>query len=253
MKLFGIDLWRIILCAALILLVVKRADIVALYAKKKYIKGNYDGAIKIFKVAGTIGNLGAKNNMYYGYALLRCGYVDEAQHRLRSILPLTQKNSAERYKLKNLLALTYWKQGNLKDAIEELEEVAAAGYKNTQIYQNLGILYNLSDNHEKAKAFNLEAYEYSKDDNIICDNLADIYAICGEYEKSAEIYEELLSHDPEPRFPEAYYGYGRVLIKLGEKEKGIELIEKSLSKPFSFLSIRSKEEIEELLSSLKNQ
>ena len=253
MTLFGIDLWRIITCVVLIILVVKRANIVAIFAKQKYAKKDYEGALKIFKVANVIGNLNIKNKELYGYALLRCGHVDEAQVQFRNTLPLTKADSADRYQLKNLIALTYWKQGNLPDAIEELEEVIEKGYKNTQIYQNLGILYNLSDNHEKAKKFNEEAYEYNKDDNIICDNLADIYAICGEYEKSKQIYEELHSREPEPRFPEAYYGYGKVLIKLGEKEKGIEMIEKSLTKPFSYLSIRPKEEIEKLLSDVKNE
>ena len=34
MQIFGIDLWRIILCIVLIFLVVKRAGIVALFAKR---------------------------------------------------------------------------------------------------------------------------------------------------------------------------------------------------------------------------
>ena len=51
--------------------------------------------------------------------------------------------------------LTAWKQGHLDEAIEELEEAVNADYRTTQIYQNLGILYNLSDDHEKALKFNL--------------------------------------------------------------------------------------------------
>ncbi len=144
-----------------------------------------------------------------------------------------------------------WKQGNLADAIEEMEEIVADGYKNTQIYQNLGILYNLSNDLEKALAFNKEAYEYNSDDHIIIDNLADCYAIRGEYEQAAEIYENLMKEEPEPRFPEAYYGYGKVLIALGKREEGVAMIEKSLTKPFSFLSIRPKEEIEALLDEYK--
>ena len=100
-------------------------------------------------------------------------------------------------------------------------------------------MYNLAGEYEKALEFNLEAYDYNSDDNIIVDNLAESYALTGDLKKAAEVYEELLSRDPEPRFPEAYYGYGEVLIKLGEREKGLELIEKSLTKPFSFLSIKS--------------
>ena len=248
---FGIPIWRIILCVVLIFIVFKRANIVAVFAKRKYIKKNYEGAIKIFKIANTIGNMSVKNKSFYGYALLRCGKIDEAETVLRDTLSLTKSETADRYQVKNLIAIAYWKKGCLDDAIEELEDVIDRNYKTTQIYQNLGIFYNLSDDYDRALKFNLEAYEYNKDDDIICDNLADIYAIRGEYDKAKEIYEELLNHDPEPRFPEAYYGYGKVLIKLGEKEKGIELIEKSLTKPFSFLSIHPKEEIEELLKEYK--
>ena len=67
------------------------------------------------------------------------------------------------------------------------------------------------------------------------------------------MYDELLSRDPEPRFPEAYYGYGRVLIELDRYDEGIKLIEKSLTKPFSFLSIRTKEEVEQLLEEEKKK
>ncbi len=247
MQILGVDLWRIILCAILIFLVVKRANLVAGFAKTNYIKGDYEKSLKIFKVANTIGNLSVPNKTLYAYIQLRCGLVEEAQTSIRGILPYTKPKSADRYQLKNLLALTYWKQGNLSDAIEEMEEIVADNYKPTQIYQNLGIYYNLSGDMNRAIKFNVEAYEYNSDDHIICDNLADAYARNGENEKAAEIYEKMINSDPEPQFPEAYYGYGKVLIALGEKEKGIEMIEKSLTKPFSYLSIRPKEEIEELL------
>lgn len=247
MKIFGMDLWRVILCAVLIVLVVKRANIVAFFAKLKLGKNDDNVALKMFKIADIIGNLSVANKELYGYTLLRCGFVDTAYVQLRSILPLTRADSAQRYNLKNLIALTLWKSGNLDEAIEELEEVMDSGYKNTKIYQNLGIFYNLCGNPEKAKRFNVEAYEYNSDDNVITDNLADCYHLCGELEKSAELYEELINRTPEPSFPEAYYGYGSVLIEMGQRDKGVEFIKKSLDKPFSFLSVKSKEEVEQLL------
>ncbi len=251
MQILGIDLWRIIVCAVLIFLVVKRANLVAGFAKTSYIKGDYEKALKIFKVANHVGNLSIPNKTLYAYIQLRCGLVEEAQTSIREVLSFTKPKSADRYQLKNLLALTYWKQNNLSEAIEEMEEIVADNYKPTQIYQNLGIYYNLSGDMEKAVKFNEEAYEYHSDDHIICDNLADAYARSGNYEKSAEIYADLVNRDPEPQFPEAYYGYGKVLIALREKEKGIEMIEKSLTKPFPYLSIRPKEEIEQLLKECK--
>lgn len=251
--LFGIPIWRIVLVVMLIYLVVKRADLVAAVANAKYRKRQFPEAMRIFKIADKIGNLSVKNKMLLGYVCLRCGELDEARKHLRLCSTMTRRDSADRNQVKNLLALVSWKEGNLAEAIEELEEVVDSGYKNTTIYQNLGILYNLSDDHEKGLQFNQEAYEYNADDPIICDNLADAYAIAGDWEKSAEIYEELVHRDPEPRFPEAYYGYGRTLAHLGKTQEGIAMIEKSLTKPFSYLSIRSKEEVEAMLHDLTDK
>lgn len=251
MQIFGIDLWRILTCIILIYLVVMRANIVAIYAKKLYAGRDYEKSLKVFSVADKVGNLNVQNKLLYGYVLLRVGRVDDAVVQLRAVQPLTKRKSPQWYQVKNLIGLAYWKRGELADAIEELEEIIADDYKTTQIYQNLGILYNLSDDTDKALRFNLEAYEYNSDDNIIVDNLADCYSIRGEYEKAAELYGELVNRDPEPRFPEAYYGYGKVLAALGDTEKGIEMVEKALTKPFSFLSVRSKEEVESFLAEIK--
>jgi len=125
-----------------------------------------------------------------------------------------------------------------------LEEVISK-FKNTSIYQDLGLLYTLKGDKEKALSFNKEAYDFNSDDHVIMDNLAEAYALCGEVEKSEEIYKDLLGK--EPRFAEAYWGYGELLIKKGEKEKGLELMRKSLEKRITFLSILQKEEIEELI------
>lgn len=246
---FGIPIWRIVLVVVLIFLVVKRADLVASFAKIKYNKRDYQQAMKIFRVADKVGNLNAQNKMLLGYVCLRCGKLEEARKHLNLCKGLIPKGRPERNQVKNLLALVSWKEGNLNDAIEMLEEILADGYRNTQIYQNLGIMYNLSGDSEKAIAFHKEAMEFNADDQIIRDNLADGYAIAERWNDAAEVYEALVNDDPEPRFPEAFYGYGKVLIALGKQEEGLAMIKKSLEKPFSYLSIRTKEEIEELYRS----
>lgn len=246
---FGIPIWRIVLVVVLIFLVVKRADLVASFAKIKYNKRDYQQAMKIFRVADKVGNLNAQNKMLLGYVCLRCGELEEARKHLNLCKGLIPKGRPERNQVKNLLALVSWKEGNLNDAIEMLEEILADGYRNTQIYQNLGIMYNLSGDSEKAIAFHKEAMEFNADDQIIRDNLADGYTIAERWNDAAEVYESLVNDDPEPRFPEAFYGYGKVLIALGKQEEGLAMIKKSLEKPFSYLSIRTKEEIEDLYRS----
>lgn len=242
----GIELWRIVLVVVLIFLVVKRANLMAMFAKVKYNKRQYPEAMKLFQLANKVGNLSVSNKMLLGYVCLRCGELDEARKHLNLCKGMIPRGKPERNQVKNLLALVNWKEGNLPEAIEMLEEILTDGYRNTQIYQNLGIMYNLSNDAEKAVKFNEEALEYNEDDQIIRDNLADSLAIAGRLEESAKIYESLVSDDPEPRFPEAFYGYGKVLIALGKQEEGLAMIKKSLEKPFSFLSIHTKEEIEQL-------
>ena len=247
MQLFGLDLWRIILIVTLIFLVAKRANLVALLAKKQYYSREFAKALKTFRIADKIGNLSPNNKMSYGYLCLRLGELDEARKHLTLCLGLIPKEKlADRNRVRNILALVLWKEGHLNEAIEMLEEVMESGFKSTTVYQNLGIFYNLTGDAQKALAFNQEAYEYNEDDAIICDNLADAYAISGDYEQSAKQYEALLKKDPPPHFPEAYYGYGKVLLQLGRKEEGLAKIKESLDKSFSYLSICSKEEIEQL-------
>lgn len=251
MQIFGIDLWRIILCVVLIFIVVKRANLVAIFAKRAFGKGENEKAIKIYKVAGTVGNLNVGNKLTYAYILLRSGEVDDALFELNKLLPYTRANTDMRYRVKNLIALTYWKQGKLDDAIEELEEIFADGFKKTLFYQNLGMLYNLSDDTEKALRFNEEAYEFNSDDIIILDNLADANRRSGNLRKAEELYEEMMAKENKPKFPEAYLGYAKVLAETGKKEKAIEMAEEALTKPFNFLSAVTKEEAEEILKEYK--
>ena len=184
------------------------------------------------------------NQMYYGTILLKGGDLQKARVVLAKASMIYAKPDVKN-KIKALRALVTWKEGNIKEAISSLEELVAE-YKNTAVYQDLGLLYILDGNKEKALAFNLEAYDYNSDDLVIKDNLAVAYDLCGDKENAEKIYKELL--ELEPHFPEPYYGYGILLFEKGEKQKGLELIKKSLEKRFSFLSVMQKDEVENLLA-----
>ena len=239
----------IIAAVLLIYLIAKRAELVAAWGRVRFQRGDTDKALKMFERADKLGTLKADNLMFYGYILLRTGHLAEA----RTVLTRASMSAAKpalKKRIKTMLALVEWKEGNINQAIEDLEEIIE-DFKSTAVYQDLGLLYVLSGNRERALEFNLEAYDYNADDMVIADNLAEAYVLCGEDEKAAEIYEALL--EKKPHFPEAYYGYGRLLIKRGERPRGIELIRESLDKRFSYLSVMSKAEVEEMLSELENE
>lgn len=214
-----------------------------LWAKIKYNKGDIDGAERIYERVSKKHTPSADNQLMYGYILLRKGKIERAR-KVLTIASMSKGKPLVKARIKAMLALVTWKEGDIDTAIEMLEEVIAE-FKNTAIYQDLGLLYILKGDKEKALNFNKEAYEFNSDDHVIMDNLAEAYALCEENEKSREIYEQLI--EKEPRFAEAYWGYGELLIKLGEKEKGLEFIRQSLNKRISYLSILQREDIEKLI------
>ncbi len=234
----------ITLIILLALVIWQRAQILALAARIKYQDGKTDKSLQLFGIANRIGKLTPSDLLYYGYVLLRTGDLSLAQEVLTRA-SLDAKKDADKKRIKAMLALVVWKDGDLDSAIEMMENVMLDGYQHTNAYQNLGLMYIIKGDAQKALKFNLEAYEYNSDDLVILDNLAESYAICGDAEKAKEIYENLL--EKQPHFPEPYYSYGMMLIAEGEKEKGLSLMREALSKRFTFLSIKSKEEIEQLI------
>lgn len=227
----------------LLLVIFKRADILAVFAANKYYSGKKEKGLKLFKISDKIGTLSPQNSMRYGYALLRVGLLDEARKKL-NLAYMTAKKEPLKKSISSVLALVFWKDGDLDGAINLLEDVLQ-DFKNTAVYQNLGLMYVLKGNAEKALKFNLEAYDFNSDDLIIKDNLAESYVLSGDIRAASKLYEEIL--EKEPHFPEPYYQYGTLLFENGEEKRGIELIEKSLTKTFTFLSENPKEYVENLL------
>ena len=232
-----------VLIILVLFLIMKRTTFMCLWAKIKYNKGDIDGAESIYERVSKKHTPSADNQLMYGYILLRKGKIERAR-KVLTIESMSKGKPLVKARIKAMLALVTWKEGDIDTAIEMLEEVIAE-FKNTAIYQDLGLLYILKGDKEKALNFNKEAYEFNSDDHVIMDNLAEAYALCEENEKSREIYEQLI--EKEPRFAEAYWGYGELLIKLGEKEKGLEFIRQSLNKRISYLSILQREDIEKLI------
>jgi len=241
-----IFLW-IIAAVLLISLIVKRADIVARAAHLHYARGNMQKAIDTFAFATKIGNMNVTYRVAHAYLNLRLGNIDEAS-KILTLVTMDAKKSADKNRAKAMLALVAWKRGDLDDAIEILETLIV-DYRNSNVYQNLGLMYVLKGDASRAVEFNLEAYEYNDSDKIIVDNLAESYVLNGELEKAREMYEKLFTMSP--HFPEAFYGYGKLLILQGERERGLELIRESLDKTFSFLSVLTREEVERELKRIE--
>lgn len=233
----------------LIILILKRGQIFAVFAKFCYAKGDVQKALRIFDLADKIGGMNTKNVVNYGYLYLRQGNTQKAEEILKKAY-IKEKNPVLRKKINSIFALVLWKENDLDGAIDMLEGVLD-GFQETTVYQNLGVFYILKGDGEKALEFNKKAYKFNSDDLSIMDNLAQSLVLCGKSDEAERLYEKIL--DSEPGFPEPYYGFGELLCERGEKEKGIELIEKALEKNYSFLSVKSEDEVKEILSRYKKE
>ena len=138
----------IILYASLIIMAVlifwRRTRLLCLAARINFRTGNTEKALKLFGIATRIGTLDPEDLMYYGYVLLRSGNISFARDILTRA-SLDAKKDALKKRIKSMLALVEWKEGNIDLAIELMED-SMVDFKNTNLYQNLGLLYNLKGN-----------------------------------------------------------------------------------------------------------
>ncbi|MGN1059381.1 MAG: tetratricopeptide repeat protein, partial [Clostridia bacterium] len=182
----------------------------------------------------------------YAYYLLREGRIERSEALLNSILAFPLKPELK-YLAKSNHAILLLKTGRPQEALEELEEIFPY-FKNTTIYGSLGYLYIVTGNLAKAESFNLEAYDYNKEDAVILDNMVQLYAKLGNYETAYRYAGELMAR--EPRFIEAYYDTAVVEKELGKTEEAKAHLEHALTIRTTFISSVSHEDAQKLLDSL---
>lgn len=192
----------------------------------------------------------------YGYYLLKKGKTNRAKEVFEKHIMcdkrVLRKEKTNKKGLKVLnrnelsaktnYALVLWKSGDLDGAISMLEYVQSK-IKTTDLYCNLGLLYALKGDLDKALQYNLKAYDYAPQGNGICDNLGYTYYLREEYDKALEIYEEIMGHEKQPGFPDCWYNYGCVLQKLQRYDEAKQMYEKALECEFTGFSNVSKEDV----------
>lgn len=240
-------LWGV---AALIILAFylffsKYTDFCIAKALRLYTLEDIDGAFRWFEKAEKKG-MNAKQRITYSYYLMREGRVEKSEEILNNLLAF--KLSPEvKLPAKSNHAVLLMKTGRMVEAKEELEEIFEL-YKNTNVYGSLGYLYILGDDMKKAEEFNLEAYDYNKENAVILDNMVQLYTKLEKYEEAYRYACELM--EQKPVFIEAYYNTAQVEIKLGKKEDAKAHLEHALTIRPTFLTTVNHEMLQTLLDSI---
>ncbi len=242
-------LWGVLLLLALAVYVylANYTNLCMSKAIQQYGSGNVDAAFHWFSKAEKRG-MNGQQKITYAYYLMREGRVEQSEAILNGLLAFKLspeiKNSA-----KSNHAILLMKTGRLDEAREELEEIFPT-FRTSNVYGSLGYLYILGDDMEKAKEFNLEAYDFNKENAVILDNMVQLYTKLGDYETAYQYATELM--EKKPIFIEAYYNAAVVEKELGKLEDAKAHLEHAFTIRPTFLTTVSHEMLQELLDSMPN-
>ena len=213
----------------------------------QYNSGNIETSFKYFEKAMKVKGVTPKIKNTYGYYLLRNRELEKSEQVLKDI-NLAAAAPVDKNQTRLNLALLYWKQDKLEEALKLLETVYRE-FKCTAMYESYGYLLIISKDYEKALEINTEARDYDSSNKIILDNLGETYYNLKDYDKANDIYTALM--DMSPGFPDPYYHYALVLKEKGEKEKALEFLEKALGYKESYLSGVSHSKINSTIEEIK--
>lgn len=240
----------VMLLGFLILAFIMRGDLLATYAQLQYNKDHGKGFLWYERAMKT-GKMRPQSMLVYAYLLIRDGVLDKSEKIINKTMFMYKDKLTDEYRCASHLNLSIikWKRGQLKEAIEELEEVYNTGFRSTVMYGTLGTYYLLNGQYAKALEFHKEAMEYNDTDHSIRDNLALNYYLCGNISMADEIYESLMDEDP--KFIEPYYNYGMVLEQMGEYEAAMANYKKALTITVKFLSTVTHEQVQAAIDKLE--
>ena len=247
----GFSTFANILIGAYLIFTVYRnyPTIQATKGSRAYNAGNTDIAMTYFEKAVKHPFAKPYIKSSFGYVLLREGRLEEAEPYLLEAAQM--KTRDERFKYNSILnlAILNWKKGDIDEAIDIVENIRD-DYQSSIMYEILGYLYIAKGDYEKALAFNKEAYDYNRDDNVITDNLAQSYYFLGDFDQAEALYEDTIDYI---KFPEAHYYYGILKWKKGDYLAAYEALSTSVRLKVSFLSIVDKDMLTEKFEALKKE
>ena len=245
--------WSAVILFAICIFIVynRRAVIMTRMAMRAYFGG---GDVKKgeqwFEKAYKTGEMTPECKIAYSSFCLRENKFERGKKLLNNVINSRYSSAEDKLGAKHNLAVLIWREGDLDGAIELMEQVHKQ-MPTTATYGTLGVLYLERAKKSDAQAaleFMLEAYDYNCDDKTIADNLGELYLILGENEKAKEVYAKLM--EKELQTPVPYYNYGRVLKALRDNDGAKQRFEEALTKRFTSVMTVTREAVQAELDSL---
>ncbi len=208
---------------------------------KAYTKNDIGAAIYYFKEALKLdaGMVEARKRLALAY--YRNGMLDEAINEYATVAKVEPGNE----QLHNMLGIIYYTMGKTDKAIEEYQRAINANPTNPKYYNNLGVAYYAGNSLDLAQTQYQKALELMPDDVDVHINLGAVYHDKGLLQDSIHEYEKALKQGG-VKNSRAYFGLGMVQATYGDLKK---------ARLFLNLALRCEpeyEEASELLSLLDN-
>jgi len=212
-------------------------------------KNRKDRTAVLLTKAASMG-MKPKHRLTTGYILLSQGSIEEADRILTPLRGVREKGFNHQ-EAGIYCSLLLWKKGMIDEAVSELEELLAGGYKTTTLYTNLGFYLQEKGDLDRALELNLEAREYNEDSKGILDNLGAVRILREEWDLAAPLYEKLMTMSP--TFPEAFYHAALVHRHRGEDEKALQQLKEGEQQTFTELSTVGREAFAALRAELEDR
>lgn len=224
---------------------------IQLRSRKYSFVGDYKKSRDLLQKATARPNASNDVKMEYSYILMRTGQFEMAEQIINNILSRPVENSLRGRAILQR-CLCYYKQDNLKEALEDAYALYDEGFRSITLYGLLGYFKILQDPlTQDTFDFCSEAYKYASDDRDICDNMLICYYNRGDYKRAKEISDTVLENNP--KFVEAWYHAAQIDVKLGNYNSAKEKLNMIDDCNRSYMTTISVEEVEQLKCEVINK
>lgn len=241
--------WGVLCACVVIILILYIANILMYIGTLLYSKNPQKG-IALMRVAYKTHRLNPSHQLIFAYLLLRCAEVEEAENVMAkaTVIGKHALKEDEFNAVKLNRALITWKKGDLSQAIVQLEELYAAGYRTNGLYGSLGSFYILNKEFDKALELSEEALKADSSNLVALDNKGQSFIGLGMLDEAMKVYEELIPQ--KPGFLEAYFNYGTILEKRDKLQEAKYNYETALTYDEKYLSTITHDEVCEAIENI---